>query len=290
MIIPCHVGRGLFAPNSVMSVLTRKYPFPESSHFLRDCVLYSAIVILILYLLQPFGFSMYKGSKFLVSLLFGAVTFACCFGFGTLVRPLFKGVSPWRVWHEALTVLAMVLMIGICNYLVCLFVFHLPIKIGLILSFLYWTLVISMFITVFSVGLNYYRYLRNQLETLLDKTTEQQTDIVVTLHDTNVRGNDLQLPINDLLYVEAQKNNVSVCYLKEGTVSNLELHTTLTAVLDDLKAYENIFQCHRSFVVNLNNITSAQGNSNGYQLKLGKCPAMVPVSRTYVPKLRSFIA
>ena len=171
-----------------------------------------------------------------------------------------------------------------------MFVFHLPIKIGLILSFLYWTLVISMFITVFSVGLNYYRYLRNQLETLLDKTTEQQTDIVVTLHDTNVRGNDLQLPINDLLYVEAQKNNVSVCYLKEGTVSNLELHTTLTAVLDDLKAYENIFQCHRSFVVNLNNITSAQGNSNGYQLKLGKCPAMVPVSRTYVPKLRSFIA
>jgi DNA-binding LytR/AlgR family response regulator len=43
-------------------------------------------------------------------------------------------------------------------------------------------------------------------------------------------------------------------------------------------------------VVNLNNITSAQGNSNGYQLRLGHCPTIVPVSRTYVPKLRSFIA
>jgi DNA-binding LytR/AlgR family response regulator len=124
---------------------------------------------------------------------------------------------------------------------------------------------------------------------LLDKTTEVQTDIIVTIHDTSVRGNDLQLPINDLLYIEAQKNNVLVRYVKDNDINTTELRTTLTAVLDDLKEYENIFQCHRSFVVNLNNITSAQGNSNGYQLILGKCPVIVPVSRTYVPKLRSFV-
>ena len=156
--------------------------------------------------------------------------------------------------------------------------------------FLYWTLIIGIFVTVFSVSLNYYRHLRNQLETLLNKTTEEQNDITVTIHDTNIRGNDLQLAINDLLYIEAQKNNVSVCYIKEGKTTTTELHTTLVAVLDDLQQFENIFQCHRSFVVNLNNITSAQGNSNGYQLKLGKCPTVVPVSRTYVPILKSFIA
>ena len=128
------------------------------------------------------------------------------------------------------------------------------------------------------------------METLLNKTTEEQTDITVTIHDTTVRGNDLQLPINDLLYIEAQKNNVMVYYMNGETVSHSEVHTTLSAVLDELHSYENIFQCHRSFVVNLNNITSAQGNSNGYQLKLGSCPTVVPVSRTYVPKLRSFIA
>ena len=145
-------------------------------------------------------------------------------------------------------------------------------------------------VTVCSVSLSYYRYLRNQLETLLDKTTDQQVDITVTIHEPNVRGNDLQLSINDLLYIEAQKNNVAVSHMKDGKIVSTELHTTLAAVLDDLQAYENIFQCHRSFVVNLNNITSAQGNSNGYQLRLGKCQTIVPVSRTYVPKLRSFIA
>lgn len=270
--------------------LTRKYPFPQSSNRLRDCAVYSAIVFFILYLLQPFGFSEYKGNKFLVSLLFGAVTFGCCYLYGLALQPLQKRVSPWRVWHETLSVMVMILFVCICNIFVFWVVFHYPISAEFCLLFIYWTFVIGIVITVFSVGMNYHRYLRSQLETLLDKTTDIQTDIIVTIHDASVRGNDLQLPINDLLYVEAQKNNVQVCYMKENNINTIELHTTLTAVLDDLKEYENVFQCHRSFVVNLNNITSAQGNSNGYQLKLGKCSAIVPVSRTYVPKLRSFIA
>ena len=272
-----------------MSFLTRKYPFPQSSNIQKDCAVYSVIVFLILYLLQPFGFNEYNGNKFLVSLIFGAVTFGCCCLYGFAIQPLQKKVSPWRIWHEALSVLIMTLFVCICNIFVFSIVYHSSISLELILLSLYWTFIIGIFITIFSVSLNYHRYLRSQLETLLDKTTEVQTDIIVTIHDTSVRGNDLQLPINDLLYIEAQKNNVLVRYMKDNDINTTELHTTLTAVLDDLKEYENIFQCHRSFVVNLNNITSAQGNSNGYQLILGKCPAIVPVSRTYVPKLRSFV-
>jgi hypothetical protein len=273
-----------------MSFLNRKYPFPQSSHWLRDCAIYCTIVFLILYLLQPFGFNMYQGNKLLTSLLFGAVTFGCCLVFGYVEHPLHQRVSTWRIWHQALAILMMILFIGICNFLVCSVVFGFPITFRIFLAFLYQTLIIGVIVTICSISLSYYRHLRNQLETLLNKTTEQQTGIVITIRDTNVRGNDLQLPINDLLYIEAQKNNVAVSYMNGDKITTTELHTTLAAVLDDLHDYENIFQCHRSFVVNLNNITSAQGNSNGYQLKLGKCTTVVPVSRTYVPKLRSFIA
>ena len=272
-----------------MSILTRKYPFTSDSHWLRDCLLYSVIVFLIMYLLQPFGFNTYQGNKLLVSLLFGAITFGGCVVFGLAARPLHQRISPWRVWHEALSLLIQIVFIAICNFFVFSFVYHYPITLDIFLLFLYWTLIVSMFVAVCSVGLNYYRYSRNQLEALLDKTTEEQTDIIVTIHDTNVRSHDLQLPINNLLYIESQKNNVVISYVEDGKVATAELHTTLAAVLDDLKDYQNIFQCHRSFVVNLNNITSAQGNSNGYQLKLGQSPTMVPVSRTYVPKLRSFL-
>ena len=272
-----------------MSILTRKYPFTSDSHWLRDCIMYSVIVFLIMYLLQPFGFNTYQGNKLLVSLLFGAVTFGGCMIIGLALRPLHRRITPWRVWHEALSLLSVILFISLCNFFVFSFVYHYPITLDNFLLFLYWTLIVSVFVAICSIGLNYYRYLRNQLEALLDKTTEEQTDITVTIRDTTVRGYDLQLPINDLLFIEAQKNNVAVSYVKDGKIATTELHTTLAAVLDDLKDYQNIFQCHRSFVVNLNNITSAQGNSNGYQLKLGQSPAIVPVSRTYVPKLRSFL-
>ena len=272
-----------------MSFFTRKYPVSQSN-ILLDCAMYGAIVFLILYVLQPFGVNMYKGNKFLVSLLFGAITFGCCYLFELAIKPLHKKTSPWLVWHEALSVLANVLFIGFCNFIACSLLFHYPISFSVFLQFLYWTLIIGIIITVFSVGFSYYRHLRNQLESLIDKTTEEQTDVVVTIHDTSVRGNDLQLPINDLLYIEAQKNNVSVCYMKDDKAHTSVLHTTLTSVLTDLHEYENIFQCHRSFVVNLNNISSALGNSNGYQLKLGNDSTIIPVSRTYVPKLRSFIA
>ena len=45
----------------------------------------------------------------------------------------------------------------------------------------------------------------------------------------------------------------------------------------------------RPFIVNLNHILSAHGNSNGYQLTVGDDRHVVPVSRSYVAKLRSFV-
>jgi len=274
-----------------MSFLGRKYPLQERGPWIRDCTLYCVIVFLILYFLQPFGFSMYSGNKLLASLLFGAVTFLCCLLFQWLVSsPLQKRVKPWRIWHEALTDLGLVLFIGLCNFVLFSFVFHYPFRLNICLLFLYWTLIIGVIITALSTGLSYYRFLRGQLDALLDKTTEQQEGISITIHDTRVRGNDISLPINDLLCVEAQKNNVAVFYLKDGKMKREEVQTTFAAVLDDLGSYDNIFQCHRSFIVNLNSISSAKGNSNGYTLELGGGLVTVPVSRSFVPKLKSFIA
>ena len=274
-----------------MPILTRKYPFEEKGRAVKDSLIYCVIVFLILYFLQPFGFSGYQGSKLLVSLLFGGVTFGCCLLYGLCVSaPLHKRIKPWKIWHQVLQGLGLTLFIGLSNFLLFSLVFHYPIQLNLCLLFLYWTLLISLIIASLSTALSYSRFLRRQLNTLLDKTTEEQEGVTVTIHDTRVRGNDIGLPINDLLCIEAQKNNVAVFYLKDGKLVREEIQTTLAAVLEDLGGYANVFQCHRSFVVNLNSITSAKGNSNGYTLELGGGVVTVPVSRSYVPKLKSFIA
>lgn len=282
----------------MISFLTLSYPFKQSRHLLGDSIAYGVLIWAILYFLQPFGFSLYSGSKCLAAALFGLITTCCYALYGwTVLRTLTRHVRPWRIWHEGCAVLGLILFIAVCNFLLFAYIFHYPITLKIFLLFLYWTLLIGIIMTVLSVGIEYNRSLRERMEELLSNTTEQQKDIMITLHDTNVRGNNLTIPINSLLYIEAQKNNISVCYLKENDGEQpsaqpvrVEIHTTLTAAIEELKDYENIFQCHRSFVVNVNNITSAKGNSNGYQLTLGQCSDTIPVSRSYVPRLKSFIA
>ena len=274
-----------------MSILTRIYPFKQSRHWLKDSIAYGVLIWAILFLLQPFGFSMYQGNKCLVAAVFGLIT-TCCYAlyWWAVISPLVKHLRPWRIWHNGCCTLGLIAFIAIINFLTFSAIFHFPITAGLFLMFLQWTLIIGAIITVLSIGIEYNRSLRQRMQDLLNNTTDEQRDITVTIHDTNVRGNDLTIPINHLLYIEAQKNNVSVCYLSDDRPTSVEIHTTLSAVVDELSAYPNIFQCHRSFVVNVNNITQAKGNSNGYQLRLGTCATSIPVSRSYVPQLKSFIA
>ncbi len=274
-----------------MSVLRRKYPFKSGGKWVVDCLIYSLIVVLILFFLEPFGFNGFGGNKFLASLAFGLVTFCCCTVYHLLIfKPLERKVHPWRIWHHVLAVLGMILLIGLCNFMAFALIIHIPFRMQYFLLFLYWTFIIGIIITILATGLGYYRYLRNQLDALLEKTTKKLEGIKVTIHDTRVRGDDICIHINDLLFIEAQKNNVAVCYLNEGKFVRAEIQTTLSAVLEDMADYANVFQCHRSFIVNLNNISSAKGNSNGYTLELAGGVAKVPVSRSFVPKLRSFIA
>ena len=273
-----------------VSILKRKYPFEWNDHPVKEGLIAFAIVFLILFLLQPFGISEYAGNKFLVSLAFGFVAFVCCLAMDYCIEvPLHEHVKTWRIWHQALTVFVEILIIGICNFLIACILFQYPVERLACLEMVYFTIIIGLIYTALSTSLSYQKYMRKRLDALLEKTTQEQEGVSVTLQDHRVRGNDLSLSLNDLLYIEAQKNNVVVVYVSDGQVARNEIQSTLASVLNDLKDYPNIFQCHRSFVVNLNSITSAKGNSNGYTLELGGGLATVPVSRSFVPKLKSFV-
>ena len=178
--------------------------------------------------------------------------------------------------------------IGHLSDALCCFLLPDAINMAAIQYILYWTFLVWVIVTAIFTLVNYNRMLNSRLEEMIKKTTDEQEDILITLHDQNLRGTDLTLPINNLLYIEARKNNVCVCYIKEGRLQKTELRSTLTALKDDLP-YDNVFQCHRSFLVNVNNIVSAKGNSNGYQLLLTGCEDIIPVSRTFVPGLRHFV-
>lgn len=255
----------------------------------RTSVALGVGIFLFLYLLHPFGISQYRGSIFLMCLGFCLMTifvqWLCAFFF--FKRPSRKDV-PITNGYIILYSIAIEFAMAISMTLYAAFFFQMPLTWQLFSTFFYWTFLVWIIVTAIFTLVNYNRMLNSRLEEMIKKTSDEQEGILITLHDQNLRGTDLTLPINNLLYIEARKNNVCVCYIKEGKVVKAELRSTLIALKDDLP-YDNIFQCHRSFLVNINNITSAKGNSNGYQLRLLGCEDIIPVSRTFVPGLRHFV-
>lgn len=275
--------------NRLVSFLRSRHTVQSNANSWRTSVALGVSIFLFLYLLQPFGISQYQGSIFLMCLGFCVMTvtvqWLCAFLF--FRRPSRKKV-PVTNGYVILYSIVLEFVLAISMTLYAAFFFRIPLTWQLFLVFFYWTFLVWVIVTAIFTLVNYNRMLNSRLEEMIKKTTDEQEDILITLHDQNLRGTDLTLPINNLLYIEARKNNVCVCYLKEGKIHKTELRSTLTALKDDLP-YDNIFQCHRSFLVNINNISSAKGNSNGYQLRLSGCDDFIPVSRTFVPGLRHFV-
>ena len=275
--------------NRLISFFSRPLPQNDNGNWLQAGLIAGAIVFFLLFFLRPFGLGQFEGNIFFVALCFSLLSVAVTWCYGACVfKPWVRRIKTWRVWHECAAILLLLCCVSLGNSILSILWFPNPVSLQLFLAYLYVTLLFGIPITLTIVALEYQRRLRTRLAELLPKDTDGQAEEAVTFHDTSVRGNDLTLPLSDFLYAEAQKNSVDIYFLCEGHVEHQQLRTTLTSVLADANE-KSIFQCHRSFIVNLSNIRSAHGNSNGYQLTVGDEQHTVPVSRSYVPKLRSFV-
>lgn len=254
----------------------------------------SLILFLILYLLKPFGLDRYEQSTGLllpVCLGYGLLTFIAITSYKKTVSSIAIRKGKWTIMDSLISGILMWLTMGLINFAYSAIIFHIDSQhlLRVFLCFIYWTVIIGALLTFISLLVNYNRYLKDELATMINKTTEEQQQIIVSIHDEAVRGEKLTIPINDFLYAESIKNDIIVWYNHDGKTDRRTFRMTMAQLLD-LMPYENIFQCHRSFIVNVNNITNAQGNSNGYQLRLGNSTTIIPVSRSNVSKLKSFLA
>jgi DNA-binding LytR/AlgR family response regulator len=86
----------------------------------------------------------------------------------------------------------------------------------------------------------------------------------------------IHLPVNDFLYAEAADNYVKVFYLGGHKI----IRSSLKRLEDDVRAYEQIFRCHRTYLVNLDKVIHISGNAQGYKLHLEGTELLIPVSRS----------
>jgi len=135
------------------------------------------------------------------------------------------------------------------------------------------------------ISLLYFAWLdkKQNFEMLLGARQEKAAPAPVRFVNFNDENGDIRLTIqlDDLLYLEASENYVTIHYLDHNQPDRMLLRTSMKRLEEQLSGLP-VFRCHRSYMVNLNRVSLAKKAKTGMVIELS-APGQItlPVSETY---------
>ena len=260
-------------------------PYPTFYQRWKAVVIPSAIIFLILYILQPFGISRIKGSVFGV-VAGSALIAAGASGVFTYLLPAlfpayYKEQKLMGMWLDK----------------------------RLFFLALSWVMVLAPFPTIFFLMWNRNLQLTRNLKEAMEMNGHLSRRIspevgIASLEDKVFSSEEalvfaggtkemLEVKAGDFLYAEAKGNYVKVGYRsdsdKEKKITWRLLRATMKQAEEAVSACPFIIRCHRAFLVNIRMVVKVDGNSQGYKLNLEGCEEDVPVSRAYAKEVKALI-
>jgi DNA-binding LytR/AlgR family response regulator len=284
-------------------------PFPSQKNLKQTIAMgfiAGLFVFAVFYFIKPFGLESFSNGRVaLIGLQYALVTIFISLTITLLMPFLFPSLfseKHWKVWHEIVFLLVLILAIALGNVLLTRYVFKANINVAFAITIIKYTLAIGITPILLSVLLKQQSLLSKyskeakQIEEILiaqpievkkevdKKIEEQPTQETVTSSTIKIKGinatEKLELYPNQFLYAEASDNYTTIHYLENElpqkalfrlTIKNLEAQTNME---------ETLFRCHKSFLVNLTQVAHISGNAQGYKLHLLKDNVEIPVSRT----------
>lgn len=279
---------------------------PYQSYFspsfrLRQALIFGLFVGLFLWYFHPFQIDQMPQGIHFVSAGFGAVTFFGMLLTNVVVPGLFGAffeAERWTVGKEIVWVSVTISTIGLFNFM--FFCWFYPN--AFTFTTLFWFQVNTLAIGVFPVSLftlwNESRTRRKysdsaaQLNQRRSPPVEASTDaapasdplIDIPSQNTN---ESLSLLLSDLLYIQVADNYLEVVHLQGGLLKKRLLRNTLKEVSEHLSAHPALLRCHKSFLVNMQQVYRVSGNAQGYRLHLHGTEESIPVSRQHNDTVRA---
>lgn len=95
----------------------------------------------------------------------------------------------------------------------------------------------------------------------------------------------ISVKTNDLLYLQAADNYVTIFYTTQQKQAKYMLRSSLKLIESDLKG-SLLIRCHRSYMVNFSKVKIIRRESDGLRLEL-EAPSLIeiPVSKTYMEEV-----
>ncbi|WP_353483668.1 LytTR family DNA-binding domain-containing protein [Haliscomenobacter sp.] len=270
-------------------------PYPHRHESLRQRSLIAAavgvFVGLFLNFFQPFGAYLWQDpAKPYILGGYGVVTFICLMLVNMIVPTLFKqwyAEERWTVAKEIGWTLLIIVLIALGNMIYGKIIFGWSFRLSDALLWLGITGAIGIMPATVITMLNYVqlarRYETKQLHIPSNKIAAEA--VVVTLVADNEKDT-LTVKLSDLLFIESADNYSEVVFLKEKKVQKALLRGSLSRMEEQLT--HPVVRCHRSYIVNLQQVERIFGNAQGYKLQLNDWPEPIPVARRFSDMVKNY--
>lgn len=270
-----------------------KSPYPSNYGQAKNIwigIYVGLFVSIFLYTFKPFGVSNID-SPIWQYLGYGLITFLGV----TLVQFLGPRIAPgyfeersYTIGKEILLSAILILTIGTGNAVYNYTLTAESTFISLIVM-IFNTFLIGIFPLTFISLLEYNKLLKRNIKvseeikipepSILKSAEEQTFKLFSEEKETTFKG-------QELLYVESVGNYANIVQYKEDELSRT-LHRTTLKALEEHNNLPNIVRCHRSYIVNLDQVQEVKGNAQGLKLHLKDSSDIIPVSRKYIPLIKS---
>jgi hypothetical protein len=267
-----------------------RQPFPRESSFRRSvvgAVISGLIVAVFLRVFSPFGFSNAGIENLnLFAAGYGLITFSVVILFG-LIEMLMPSVfdeRKWTVGKNILLYIILVFVIGTCNLFYTSITTGMNITANSFFDFQLFTLAVTFVVVSFMTMIRYFKslgfYTKNAkvIDDKVHLLKPVTNESLIIISSENEKEN-LQMLIQDLLFIESADNYSKIVYKKEKKIISTLIRSSLKRLEQQFSQHE-IFRCHRSFIVQLRNVERISGNSQGFRLHFKDVDEAVPVSRS----------
>jgi hypothetical protein len=269
-------------------------PFPtnqDMSRIIRFTFFAGCIVFLILVLFQPFGFHKTPSPYFFRNaFFFGLATFIVATANAILLPVLFPRFFEERTWtvsRELIMMLWQVLTISFINLLFFKWLYNEEISGKTIIEVLGITAAVGIFPITLIILLKQYALLKKygasaaQLDHQIhynDTKKIGKASPLITVYGESQRE-AVSFPLDDFRFISAADNYIKLHFIKDNKLASEVLRNSLKKLSEQFLQYEQVFRCHRTYIVNLSAVNQVTGNAQGYKLHLKGVDESVPVSR-----------
>ncbi|MEM8526885.1 MAG: LytTR family DNA-binding domain-containing protein [Bacteroidota bacterium] len=279
------------------AILNRPFYFEEDDRLRwRVVFLITLFVFFFLSVFQPFQLSTYPKAKLPVFLSYAAITFVVSAFFAIFLPKVFPkwfNSERWTTGKEISYFLSMILFIGLGNTLYSAWMcFFRNFWLGLFYFEIY-TFAVALFPILFIVFIT--EKLENQKHESLSTalmTQKQATQTPIQPRETiqiTASNNKTVLTIvpQNIYYLKSEANYIEIIYRDSNKFEKTLLRNTLSAMEQQFQDFDYLFRCHKSYLVNLNQVERISGNAQGLKIHFDGLEEVIPVSRKYNELLKA---